>query len=175
MNRIFKLMSILLVFIWMIIIYVFSAMPSSESNGKSKALIRNAIEKTVIFNEVNLNSDTISENRSLKEKQTESIVEKLNKPLRKCAHAIEYFILAILIYNCLKSYKLNKYKCFILPIAISFLYACIDEWHQLYVIGRRSQFMDVIIDMLGATLGVLLITYIIKLINKGKVKKFKEQ
>ena len=62
--------------------------------------------------------------------------------VRKCAHMTEYAILA-------------------------FLYACTDEFHQLFIAGRAGQFRDVCIDSTGALIMIL----IIYIINKRKDKK----
>ena len=37
-----------------------------------------------------------------------------------------------------------------------FLYACTDEFHQLFVPGRDGNFRDVIIDTSGGTLSAIL-------------------
>ena len=47
-----------------------------------------------------------------------------------------------------------------------FIYACTDEFHQLFVMGRSCEIRDVLIDTLGSFVGIL-IYYKIKLyINK---------
>ena len=47
-----------------------------------------------------------------------------------------------------------------------FIYACTDEFHQLFVMGRSCEMRDVLIDTLGSFVGIL-IYYKIKLyINK---------
>ena len=38
-------------------------------------------------------------------------------------------------------------------IAIAILYGISDEWHQLYVPGRDASLVDVLADLVGATLG----------------------
>ena len=106
-----------------------------------------------------------------KELKEEQLIEKLNKPLRKCMHASVYFVLGILIFNCLKTFKISGGKTVIIPIGIAFLYACTDEFHQLFVDGRTSQFTDVLIDTFGAILGVALINIIFCCANKFRVKK----
>ena len=44
-------------------------------------------------------------------------------------------------------------------------YACTDEFHQLFVPGRSGQITDVMIDTLGGSIGVLIIS-VITLIKK---------
>ena len=79
--------------------------------------------------------------------------------VRKCAHMTEYAILAFLIYKTIVHIE----KSFI----FTFLYACTDEFHQLFIAGRAGQFRDVCIDSTGALIMIL----IIYIINKRKDKK----
>ncbi len=55
-----------------------------------------------------------------------------------------------------------------MSILLSFLYACTDEIHQIFVPGRSAQFRDVLIDTLGASFGTLIAYLILKLITKIK-------
>lgn len=55
-----------------------------------------------------------------------------------------------------------------MSILLSFLYACTDEIHQIFVPGRSAQFRDVLIDTLGASFGTLIAYLIVKLITKIK-------
>ena len=103
------------------------------------------------------------------EKKINSVIEKLNKPLRKCMHASVYFVLAILVFLSFKSFKINGWKLYIFPILICFIYACTDEFHQSFVSGRTSEFTDVLIDTAGAVVGII----VAKLVSKVyyKIKK----
>lgn len=62
--------------------------------------------------------------------RTDSLVEKLNKPLRKFMHSTVYFVLAILLFNCFRNFKIKPSKNESFSIIISFLYACTDEYHS---------------------------------------------
>ena len=46
-------------------------------------------------------------------------------------------------------------NAYILGFIWSVLYACSDEFHQLFVPGRSGQFIDVCIDSSGALFGIL--------------------
>lgn len=112
--------------------------------------------------------------------------------VRKTAHFTEYAILGGLFFLNLRSWlksnttlvkiskpqttktvakkitlDLIKYSLF-MSILLSFLYACTDEIHQIFVPGRSAQFRDVLIDTLGASFGTLIAYLIIKLITKIK-------
>lgn len=191
-----KTISIALIIIWMAVIFWFSSMPGDESNTKSKSTIKEAIETIIprkkaeetISNEVNeisqntqsQNQTKITTNPETKDANTtqiqqnqkeEQLIEKLNKPLRKCMHASVYFVLSILIFNCLKTFKISGWKTVIIPIGVAFLYACTDEFHQLFIDGRTSQFTDVLIDTFGAILGVAMINVAIRIIGKIRQPK----
>ena len=60
-------------------------------------------------------------------------------------------------------------KYLFLAILASALYACTDEFHQLFVPGRTGQIFDVFVDTLGATFGCLLVFGILK-IKQARIK-----
>ena len=55
-----------------------------------------------------------------------------------------------------------------MSILFSFLYACTDELHQIFVPGRSAQFQDILIDTLGASFGATITYLTIKLFAKIK-------
>ena len=91
--------------------------------------------------------------------------------VRKTAHFTEYAILGSLFFLNLKSWQRPKSSTsmnILLSLIFSFLYACTDELHQIFVPGRSAQFRDILIDTLGASFGVLITYLIIKLFVKVK-------
>ena len=93
--------------------------------------------------------------------------------VRKTAHFSEYALLGILFYLYFSQKKFPRFYLsgpLLFSALASFLYACTDEFHQLFVPGRSGQLSDVIIDTLGATTGVLFISLIIQLKNKFLIK-----
>ena len=83
-NKILLYLSVILVFIWMGVIFMFSQTPSDKSNNGSMKISRFIVEK-------------IYSNKSIQEKNR--LTKKLNKPLRKFAHATVYFILCGIYKN----------------------------------------------------------------------------
>ena len=69
--------------------------------------------------------------------------------LRKCAHATEYAILAVLLWRALR----REVAAFALAVA----YAATDEWHQTFVRGRHGSPVDVAVDAAGALIGLVLL------------------
>ena len=95
--------------------------------------------------------------------------------VRKTAHFTEYAVLGALFYlNLMQFLKLKQlHKKILLPIIFSFLYACTDEIHQIFVPGRSAQFRDVSIDTLGASFGVIITYLAIKFFAKIKTRSDK--
>ena len=168
MNNNYKiLISWILVLIWMITIFYLSSMDSDQSNTKSKETINVVVENTIdVTNDIGItNEPTTKENIN-------SIVNVLNKPLRKCMHATVYFVLVILVINAFNQmHLLTRVNTYLYSIIICFIYACTDEIHQLYVVGRTGQFIDVLIDTIGALLGCLMFYIGSKIINKNRKRK----
>jgi VanZ family protein len=91
-----------------------------------------------------------------------------NFAVRKTAHFLEYFIMYSLAYNALYE-KGSLKRSFLISLLIVFLYACSDEFHQLFVPGRACRFTDVLIDTSGGLLAGLILYN--KLVRKGIVNK----
>ena len=91
--------------------------------------------------------------------------------VRKTAHFIEYAILGSLFLLNLKNWQKPKNSTsmnILLSLIFSFLYACTDELHQIFVPGRSAQFRDILIDTLGASFGATITYLTIKLFTKIK-------
>lgn len=74
--------------------------------------------------------------------------------VRKGAHLFAYFILGFLVIRAiLKSVGLNVFNATI-ALLICVLYAISDEVHQLFIPGRSGEVRDVLIDSVGAILGI---------------------
>ena len=80
--------------------------------------------------------------------------EKVNQILRKNAHGVEYLVLALLVSNAV-FLNLKKGKASIVDILfVCLFYAVTDEFHQSFVPGRTSRVSDILIDFLGAVIGM---------------------
>ena len=146
------IISWILVILWMGVIFWFSSMPSTESNNKSEGTISKIIETTVeTTNKVGLTDKHPSQ------KKMNQVVEYLNYPLRKCMHASVYFILVLLLLNAFRLSNVPLKKAILFSILICFLYACGDEFHQTFVVGRTGQFSDALIDTIGGVIAIIII------------------
>lgn len=137
----------LLVIIWMIAIFWLSNMDGNLSRYRSIKTINKVIESTV----ETTNKVGITDKHPSVEKVND-VSKKLNYPLRKIMHMGEYLILSLLLLNALYQSGVRGYKLYLLSIIICFMYACSDEYHQLFV-GRTGQFSDVLIDTCGSLIG----------------------
>ena len=137
-----KVISVILVIIWMIIIFYFS----NEDAKKSSKLSNGVVDKTIV--------KIYKRTKKYNPHNERIIVEKFDKPIRKLAHFFEYFILGILVINMFYSFDIKKH-ILLYTLFFCFLYACTDEIHQLFISGRSCEISDVCIDSFGGLLGSL--------------------
>lgn len=152
-----KVVKICFLVLWMALIFAFSNQKDVESSNVSDGFIDRTVVKIYkIFNE-----------NITKEKENE-IIEKYTYPIRKLAHYTLYFILGILSFLVVKDYSINK-KLIIYSLLICFLYACSDEFHQLFIIGRSARVLDVIIDTFGSFCSISIFYIFNKKISKRSI------
>ncbi|MFQ7319231.1 MAG: VanZ family protein [Massilimicrobiota timonensis] len=88
--------------------------------------------------------------------------------VRKAAHMSEYALLTLtLIYGFYKNHYPIQ-KIIIYSLIGTFLYACSDEMHQLFIGGRVGQFTDVLIDTCGGCLTIIFYYVLTKLKYKQR-------
>lgn len=79
--------------------------------------------------------------------------------IRKCMHLSEYAILALLLLRA-SIYVIDLKRSMLILYAYvwlaSFLVAITDEFHQTFVASRGASAADVLIDGIGAILGLLI-------------------
>lgn len=88
--------------------------------------------------------------------------------IRKMAHMSEYALLALSLIYAFSKCQLPINRVYIFSLLWTFLYACTDEFHQLFIGGRAGQFTDVLIDTSGAILMIILFHIIYKYIKREK-------
>jgi VanZ family protein len=89
-------------------------------------------------------------------------VERLHHLFRKCGHLTEYAVLALVLWRAIhqpdkKIPRAWRWDEAGLALAVVFLYAASDEFHQIFVPTRTPLVSDVMIDTLGGALGLLLL------------------
>ena len=146
--------------IWMSVIFSFSAKKAVESEGMSHS-VGKEIGRLIV-----------PEYRSWSEDKQGQFAEKVDFPVRKCAHASEYAVLGILVLGTAYSFSEDRgRKIILLCWCVGTAYAGTDESHQLFVPGRSCQFRDVCIDSAGVLTGLILFSLIKHQIAKHSEKK----
>ena len=100
------------------------------------------------------------------DKEQEAFAEKVDYPVRKTAHAMEYAVLGLLTAGAYIRRGTSIRKGILVPWGIAALYAASDEFHQLFVPGRSGQVSDVVLDSAGVLAGVLLLAGIRRARNR---------
>ena len=127
---------VVLTLIWMIVIFAFSAQEASVSSDTSSYVLQVIVDKL-----------------SINVEYQDPLWQPLIFLLRKSAHILEYMILTFFAYGALEF----EDKRILKTIGIVFLYACSDEIHQLFVMGRSGSFIDVLVDMIGVMVALLIL------------------
>lgn len=115
----------------MIIIFIFSHDSGSTSTIKSNIFVDG------FYNILNFNI-----NRRL-----------LTKIIRKSAHISLYALLGFSVSNYLIDF--NK-KIYINSILFILIYSISDEVHQLFIPNRSGSIIDILIDLIGGIIGIIL-------------------
>lgn len=139
-----KLILWILIFVWMITIFMFSAQNGDESSELSQGFLRTFI--------LRFTPDNISED----------IVNMMEYIIRKCAHMTEYAVFGILVFYQIKLYRLfeKEWNRIVMTVICVMIYASTDEIHQLFVGGRSGRFTDVLIDTAGGFIGIMAAAFI---------------
>jgi VanZ family protein len=95
---------------------------------------------------------------------SEEWVESIHHYFRKSAHLTEYAALALLVWRAVHATK-NDLPAWSWPkvggtVLIVFLYACSDEFHQIFVPTRTPLVTDVMIDTAGGVVGLGVLWFI---------------
>lgn len=76
--------------------------------------------------------------------------------VRKAAHMSEYAVLTFTFIYGFSANQCSLKQIMIYSLLCTFLYACTDEMHQLFIGGRAGQWMDVMIDICGGIIANIL-------------------
>lgn len=153
-----KIIFTILLLFWMGVIFCFSNQNAKDSQNISDGVAIKTIEiKTEVIK------------KEVTESEKENFVETTRVLIRKSAHFTIYFVLGILLYLTFKSYDAKHPFAF--SILLGFLYACSDEFHQLFVSERSARGLDVLIDTCGVILGAGILSIFKKNIKKRNILK----
>ena len=145
-----KILKIILIIIWMIIVFWFSAQKGVDSGNTSKSFTKEIMQ--MIFGE------SIVENSIL--------IEKIETIIRKLAHYTIYVIGGFLIMNYAYTTEKTDKQKILYSITFGMCYAISDELHQFFVPERSARLFDVGIDTLGVITGVIIYFVLRKCLEK---------
>ncbi|WP_163538620.1 VanZ family protein [Gracilibacillus sp. YIM 98692] len=146
----YKIISWMLVVVWMVFIFYLSHQPAVDSNQLSTNVTEEIIEKV----------------EKVRQDNNWNIPE-MNHIVRKYAHFLVYFVLGILVMHAYNSSGFSKRKATVAAFITCLGYAISDEFHQRFIDGRGSQVMDVIIDSGGAIIGIIVWFFLYKIIKRS--------
>lgn len=141
---ILKLFSFVPALLMLYFIFSFSAQEGTQSSQLSYRVSHKVV--TVVDQVFDFN---------LTEKQMEHSIDKIHYYIRKTAHFMEYFILAVCVSLPLYVYGIRGIWLVLTALILCTGFACLDEYHQLFVSGRVGSYRDVIIDSSGALTGII--------------------
>lgn len=145
-----KVISVLLLIIWLMVIFAFSNQTGEVSGNTSNGLLYDFFEK--IYELLNLNKDDLT-----------NFVDLIENPIRELMHSFEYFVLTLLLVNVLVNFNIDNKVT--ISIMFIFIAATFDEIHQLFIKGRCFQYFDIFMDMIGCFISIM----ICKLFDKKKI------
>lgn len=147
---------------WMVIIFLMSADDGDQSSKKSEAIVDVIVDAAV------------GVKLMTREEVTPSVRDRIGFYVRKAAHATEYAILGALCVLALAAWGVRRLalrSAFAWPVAAA--YAASDEYHQLSVSGRSGEIRDVLIDIAGATVGILLTVLVMCIVRRRRENRQK--
>lgn len=128
-----KIVSLVLLFIWLGVIFSFSAQSGLESSELSNDFLV-IVQRFLPFS---------------------------SYLVRKLAHFTEFLILGLLVVNVGNSFGYHGKKVLMFCFLFCFLYACSDELHQMFIDGRVPAVFDVLVDSLGSLGGIIIYNWCI--------------
>lgn len=142
---------------WMAVIFFFSCEDGQKSGKTSTDKVTEMLEVVT---------------PSKPPEKIESQVVESQKTIRKTAHFLVYTVLGVLsaafFSTAISTSAKNR---FILSVSLCYFYAATDELHQYFVTGRSGLVGDIVLDLLGALVAVLLVFIVEKTWKFFKVKK----
>ncbi len=147
---------IVICLLWQGVIYGFSAENSDESGGRSQGIC----EKIAIF--LTRGDDDITE------AEIAALADRIEPPLRSLAHMFCYAVLGGLYFVLFASFGASGMRLCCYSVGCTVIYAVLDEMHQHFVPGRSMQFVDIVVDTIGAMLAVCTLSLIFHTVRKRR-------
>ncbi len=140
--------------LWVLVIFFFSAQHSPYAlilRETSPTAAPSVTRETPALSAAQPGKASIAQMAAAVFPRTDDKQEVLGRYL----HVAEYAILSLLLVRALVWKKPLTLLMLLAVLSISLLFALSDEYHQVFVPGRRFETGDLILDVLGAGLGIL--------------------
>lgn len=152
-----RIITLLMLLLWMAVIFGFSAQDGGQSGGLSRRAAYGIAE---------MGNHLFRLEQSEQELQEQAA--SMQFVIRKGAHMSEYALLAALVLMHLLCYERKPRHLLLAAWFVCVVFAATDECHQLFVPGRAGRLMDVGIDAGGSFLGAGIFSGIRKIIWKKR-------
>lgn len=136
----------LLVIVWVFIIFLLSNESADGSSARSDMIVE-------ILQSLGMSGSA----------------EALSAFVRKTAHMMMYAVLGVLVVWAFVAIRRVAVGVIARSLLIICVFAVSDELHQMFIPGRSAEIRDVIIDMVGATIGVGIAGW---LLTRGRQGRF---
>ncbi len=147
-NIYIRIAAALLAVLWMTRIFSYSSDDATASMQVSRSVSYDIVESANRILNLGWDEDKIY-----------GASKTIEKTVRKLAHMAEYGVLGILVSIACDAWRPSAVRSFI-AMLICLAYAVSDELHQTFVDGRSGEIKDVVIDLCGALIA-LMIGYLI--------------
>lgn len=138
---------IMMALMLMVAIFGFSTQSGTESNRLSLSITDKVIQELEV--------------RGVLPEPSSDDRLNVNLILRKVAHGTLYGLLAAMVFGVVlgivNARSRKSWRAVVYTLVLVLLIACADEWRQNFT-GRHGTPVDVGIDMVGAVVGVLIIS-----------------
>lgn len=144
-----KIILVILIIIWIITVFMFSGEGGKESKQTSGGIVGFIV-------------DRIYDTSNMSQKERADKIEDLQRPIRKLAHFTIYTLGGAITFGFVDKFNVRNKEKVIDSLIFCLICAILDETHQYYVPGRSCEIKDVLIDTIGASIGIFIAQFIIK-------------
>ncbi|OXM13726.1 VanZ family protein [Paenibacillus herberti] len=78
--------------------------------------------------------------------------------VNKSAHLLIYAVLAGIAWSLLRMYKVSNGLAAFIALSLTVLIACLDEYNQQFYLSSTASPENVLIDLIGGSLGVIVLS-----------------
>ncbi len=103
-----------------------------------------------------------------------AIIDILSVCVRKAAHLSVYMLLGAISFAAFFPVR-RKGVRMLVAVIFTFVYACTDEIHQLYVLDRTGKISDVVIDTFGGIAGAAIMLMLVIVIDAARIIRENEK